>query len=151
MGDRLAPIAASEYLPRNGKSGLLEEEGVAQDELVWLLNEGVLVVELRDEILCQLMKQLTHNPWKDSNFKGWQFLCVVLVTFPPSKSLYLLLASFLSSHSKESKDNRDPRIRLMAKFCVRKLKVISQRGAKRSGPNKLEIESAMVSALTVQS
>jgi hypothetical protein len=42
---------------------------------------------LRDEILCQIMKQITNNPERSSTLAGWRLLCIMLGLFSPSKRL----------------------------------------------------------------
>lgn len=43
--------------------------------------------ELRTEIYCQLIKQLTNNPSGPSAAKGWDAMVLCLATFPPRKSI----------------------------------------------------------------
>ncbi|KAF8893932.1 hypothetical protein BD779DRAFT_1504325 [Infundibulicybe gibba] len=110
---------------------LLEEER-------WLLSEGLSHGELRDEIYCQLMKQLTGNPNTESVFKGWQLLCVLLITFPPSKNFETYLCSFMLQHTSQ----QEGRVDVMAKYCLRRLAFISKKGPRGKPPTLAEIETA---------
>ncbi|KAI0058032.1 hypothetical protein BV25DRAFT_1902420 [Artomyces pyxidatus] len=115
----------------SGSFGLLEEER-------WLLGEGLTHGELRDEIYCQLMKQLTGNPTTESVFKGWQLLCVLLVTFPPSKNFETYLESFLKQRTSQT----EGRVDIMAKHCLKRLSVIAKKGPRGKPPTVAEIETA---------
>ncbi|KAG5351861.1 hypothetical protein C0989_004684 [Termitomyces sp. Mn162] len=126
--------ASSVSLPGNSLS-LLEEER-------WLLGEGLAHGELRDEIYCQLMKQLTGNPSTESIFKGWQLFCVALITFPPSKNFETYLSSFFQHHTTQ----HEGRVDVMAKYCLRRLAYISKKGPRGKPPSLAEIETASDSA-----
>ncbi|KXN90136.1 Rho GTPase-activating protein 39 [Leucoagaricus sp. SymC.cos] len=112
-------------------SGVLEEER-------WLIGEGLAHGELRDEIYCQLMKQLTRNPNPESVFKGWQFLCVLLISFPPSKDFETYLQGFIQQHTTQ----QEGRIDVIAKYCLRRLAAIAKKGPKGKPPTLAEIETA---------
>jgi len=118
-------------LPSSGSLSLLEEER-------WLISEGLAHGELRDEIYCQLMKQLTGNPNPEGVFKGWQIVCVLLTAFPPSKNFETYLRSFMLQHTSHS----EGRVDVMAKYCLRRLVAISKRGPRGKPPSVAEIETA---------
>ena len=44
-------------------------------------------VELRDEIFCQIMRQVTECPREDETDRGWHLLCLCCAAFAPGKSL----------------------------------------------------------------
>ncbi|KAG8863335.1 hypothetical protein FRB96_008827 [Tulasnella sp. 330] len=114
-----------------GIGSVLEEER-------WMLGEGLTHGELRDEIYCQVIKQLTGNPNPESIFHGWQLMCVLLTTFPPSKNLEAYARKFMQEHLNDT----EGRVDIMAKYCVSRLSVISKKGPKGKSPTVQEIEAA---------
>lgn len=81
----------------------------------------------------------------ESVFKGWQLLCVLLITFPPSKNFETYLRSFIQGHLSQ----REGRVDVMAKFNLRRLDVISKKGPRGKPPTVSEIETASVRSFTV--
>jgi Rho GTPase-activating protein 39 len=81
--------------------------------------------------------------FRESSFKGWQFLCVLLVTFPPSKNFETSLRGFIQQHTTHS----EGRIDVIAKHCLKKLEYVSKKGPRGKPPTLAEIESASVSSL----
>ena len=47
---------------------------------------GIERPELRDEIFCQLIRQVSDNPKDEAIFRGWHFLALCTIAFPPSKN-----------------------------------------------------------------
>lgn len=58
---------------------------------------------IRDELYCQLVKQLTRNPDAQSVQRGWQLMSVFLETFPPLEQFQNYLEMFLRTNA-EPKD-----------------------------------------------
>ena len=47
---------------------------------------GIDRPELRDEIFCQLIRQVTDNPKEEAVLRGWHFLTLCTISFLPSKN-----------------------------------------------------------------
>ncbi|TFK25556.1 hypothetical protein FA15DRAFT_668447 [Coprinopsis marcescibilis] len=128
--------------PNNGlnasSTSLVNPQAWILEQQRWILSEGLLHGELRDEVYCQVMKQLTSNSSTESVFKGWQFLCVLLLTFPPSKNFETYLEAFIQRHTAL----QEGRIDVIAKYSLRRLSAISRKGPRGKPPSMAEIETA---------
>ncbi|KAJ2366669.1 hypothetical protein IW150_005881, partial [Coemansia sp. RSA 2607] len=66
------------------------------EDVLWLANAGVRAAALRDEVFCQVAKQVTGNPSAVAAEKGWTLLGVLLYAFRPSAVLMPHLDAFVS-------------------------------------------------------
>lgn len=72
-----------------------DDKTVILEEIRWMIELGVGRIEMRDELYCQLIKQLTRNPDKDATVLGFQLMCVFFAAFGPSKSFEPFVRTFL--------------------------------------------------------
>uniref|UniRef100_A0A803YQS9 Myosin VIIB n=1 Tax=Meleagris gallopavo TaxID=9103 RepID=A0A803YQS9_MELGA len=88
---------------------------------------------LRDEIYCQIMKQLTENRNRYSVTKGWQLLWLCTGLFPPSKSLLKHAQKFIETRQKEP----------LALECKRRIQTVMRSGSRKWAPHPVEVEAIL--------
>uniref|UniRef100_A0A663EAZ5 Myosin VIIB n=1 Tax=Aquila chrysaetos chrysaetos TaxID=223781 RepID=A0A663EAZ5_AQUCH len=88
---------------------------------------------LRDEIYCQIMKQLTENRNRYSMTKGWQLLWLCTGLFPPSKSLLKHAQKFMETRQKET----------LALECSRRIQTVMRSGSRKWAPHPVEVEAIL--------
>eukprot|EP00475_Leptophrys_vorax_P006579 TRINITY_DN14090_c0_g1_i1.p1 TRINITY_DN14090_c0_g1~~TRINITY_DN14090_c0_g1_i1.p1 ORF type:complete len:424 (-),score=122.16 TRINITY_DN14090_c0_g1_i1:99-1370(-) len=72
-----------------------------RDVVAKIQSKGIRHPELRDEIYCQLVKQLTFNENAASKEKGWRLLHLCLDTFPPGQDLENYLEMWIRKNASE--------------------------------------------------
>eukprot|EP00002_Diphylleia_rotans_P023810 TRINITY_DN4689_c0_g1_i1.p1 TRINITY_DN4689_c0_g1~~TRINITY_DN4689_c0_g1_i1.p1 ORF type:complete len:1837 (+),score=393.89 TRINITY_DN4689_c0_g1_i1:87-5597(+) len=106
-------------------------------ELMAHIVESGLQYELfRDEIYCNLCKQLSNNPNLESAKRGWEILSTCIGVFPPTKSFELALKNFLRQYSRISGEIGD-----YASICQRTLARVIVNGARSYPPTQDEYET----------
>ncbi|XP_072246199.1 unconventional myosin-VIIb [Leuresthes tenuis] len=86
---------------------------------------------LRDEIYCQIMKQMTSNNNRFSIEQGWQLMWLCCGLFPPGQSLLRHAQRFLESRRRET----------LASDCLKRLQGSLRMDPRKLPPHQVEVDA----------
>ncbi|KAJ6646193.1 Myosin-VIIa, partial [Pseudolycoriella hygida] len=105
------------------------------EKLHFIIGHGILKPTLRDEIYCQICKQLSNNPHYTSYAKGWILLSLCLGCFPPSERFKQFLRAFLKGGPE-----------LYSEYCEQRFFRTLKNGLRTQPPSWLELQTTRTKA-----
>ncbi|XP_030582566.1 unconventional myosin-VIIa [Archocentrus centrarchus] len=113
-----------------GELDTLDRPLSSLEKLHYIVGYAIVRPDLRDEIYCQICKQLQDNNNRTSYFRGWILLSLCLGVFPPSERFIRYLQSFMRFAPSG-----------YASYCAERLRRTVANGMREEPPSYLELQA----------